>query len=327
MVLTLAALSLVGMTLLLGGMKIMEAALKEWAGSRLSAAVGRLTSTPLRGFALGTVASALLQSSTAVTVLTIGLVNAGVMPFARSLGIILGTNVGTCLTTELMSLQLHRYGLPLLAAGFALWLWTALADELAVLPKLPGGLHAPFRYGGAALAGFALLLVGFAVLRTIGPLLQQEGAFQRLMTVAEQQPVWGLLGGAALTALVHSGSAVIGIAMGLASTDALSPLTGVAVVLGANVGTCVTGLIVSLGGSRGGKLVAFAQIGLNVGGALLFYPFMRELLAGAAYLAPADPAAQIAHAQTIFNLACSAIALPLAYLRLRKPSRPVYRSR
>lgn len=327
MIPTLVALSLVGMSLLLGGMKIMEAALKEWAGSRLSAAVGAMTSTPLRGFALGTAASALLQSSTAVTVLTIGLVNAGLMPFGRSFGIILGTNVGTCLTTELMSLQLHRYGVPLLAAGCALWLWTALADELAVLPKLPGVLRAPLRYGGAALAGFALLLVGFAALRGIGPLLQQEGAFQRLMSIAEQQPVWGVLGGALLTALVHSGSAVIGMAMGLASADALSPLTGVAVVLGANVGTCVTGLIVSLGGSRGGKLVAVSQTALNIGGALLFFPFMRELLAAAAALAPADPAAQIAHAQTIFNLACSAIALPLAYVRLRKPPQPLFRPR
>lgn len=322
MLLYLISLSIVGLALLLSGMKVMETALAQWAGDRMARAVARSTSTPLRGFLLGTASSALLQSGTAVTLLTIGLVNSGILPFARCFGILLGTNVGTCLTTELMSLELHRYGLPLLGAGSALWLLSLLSGEWRVLPPLPGRVHEACRFGGAVLAGFALLLSGFALLRAMGPLLQQQGTFQRLMDMAAQQPMLGVLAGAALTALIHSGAAVIGMSMGFVAAGAMDAGTAVAVVLGSNIGTCATGFVVSLGGARGGRLVALTQIAFNVAGVLLFYPLRHELLAVAAWFAPGHPAAQIAHAQTIFNIVCSLLALPLAYLFGRGPASP-----
>lgn len=317
MIMYIVSASVFGLALLLSGMKLMEVALRQWAGSRLPAVLKRTTSTPFKGFLAGTFTSALMQSGTAVTVLTIGLVNARLLPLANSLGIILGTNVGTCLTTELMSLRLHRYALPLLAAAFAVWLWTALAGEMRALPALPKRYTPPLRYGSAALAGFGLLLFGFAVLQTIGPHLESSGAFMDMMAHAESSPAWGLLGGAAITAAVHSSSAVIAMSMGLADAGVLSPTTGVAVMLGANVGTCFTGLLASLSGDRGGRFVALAQIILNTVGALLFYPLRGALLVAASWLAPGDPAAQIAHAQTLFNVACSLLALPAAYLWLR----------
>ncbi|MBB6729724.1 Na/Pi cotransporter family protein [Cohnella zeiphila] len=327
MILTLVLASAFGLALLLLGMKLMESALRMWAGSRLPAVLNHTTSTPLRGFAAGTASSALMQSGTAVTVLTIGLVNAGMMPLAGSFGIILGTNVGTCLTTELISLHLHRFGLPLLAVAFVGWLWTALAGEMGLLPRLPRSWAEAIRYGSAALAGFAMLLAGFAMLQSIGPSLLANGRFMGLMTEAAGRPVWGLLSGAALSGAVHSSAAVIGMTMGLAGSGALSPMTGIAVMLGANVGTCFTGLLASLGGGRGGRFVALSQIVLNVTGAAVFYPLRGLLFAAASRLAPNDPAAQIAHAQTIFNVACSLLALPLAYWllngRFRLPgSRP-----
>ena len=306
--------SLWGLALLLAGMKIMETALRNWAGSRLADALERLTRTPFRGFVTGTVTSALMQSSTAVTVLTIGLVNARLMTFSRSLGIILGTNVGTCLTTELMSLHLHRYGTALLAAASSLWLWTALSAEMALLPPLRRRTFIPLRYGAAALAGFSLLLVGFRVLQSIGPHLKDNGTMSAVMAQAAAHPLWGVAGGAALAALVHSSAAVIGMAMGLAASGAMPVETGIAVVLGANVGTCFTGLVAALGGSRGGRFVALAQLALNAGGVLLFYPFIGALLDVSALLAPNRPYGQIAHAQTIFNVVCSLLALPLASL-------------
>lgn len=306
--------SLWGLALLLAGMKIMETALRQWAGSRLAHALEHLTRTPLRGFVTGTVTSALMQSSTAVTVLTIGLVNARLITFSRSLGIILGTNVGTCLTTELMSLQLHRYGTLLLAAASALWLWTALAAEMAVLPPLRRRTFIPLRYGASALAGFSLLLIGFRVLQSIGPQLKGNGTTDAVMAHAAAHPVWGVAGGAVLAALVHSSAAVIGMAMGFAASGAMPVETGIAVVLGANVGTCFTGLMAAIGGHSGGRFVALAQLALNVGGVLLFYPLIGMLLDASALLAPNRPHAQIAHAQTIFNVACSLLALPLTSL-------------
>ncbi|WP_230986955.1 Na/Pi cotransporter family protein [Cohnella fermenti] len=310
-----------GLALLLFGMKLMEAALRQWAGSRLPDILRRTTSTPLRGFATGTAASATLQSGTAVTVITIGLVNSGLLPLGQTLGIILGTNVGTCFTTELMSLRLHEYGMPVLLVSLAIWAWTALAGEMQLLPRLPKRWVGPMRFGAAALAGFGLLLVGFAVLQSIGPQLLRSDAFLQLSSRAEAEPIWGVLGGAALTAAVHSSAAVIGMSMGLASSGALSPETGIAIVLGANVGTCFTGLLASLGGGRGGRFVALAQIALNVTGAALFYPFMHLLLAAASAFAPEDAAAQIAHGQTIFNFACSLLVLPAAQLLSRRAAK------
>jgi phosphate:Na+ symporter len=306
--------SITGFILLIGGMKLTETALSRWAGNRLSAGLERATATPLRGFLFGTVSSAGLQSSTAVTVLTIGFVNAGWLSRARSFGIILGTNVGTCLTTELMSLNIHRYGWVLLGLSLAGWLWTAMQGEMRSAAVRPGKGLLSLRYSSVAVAGFGLLLVGFQILLGIGPTLQQSGTFLSLMDHAAANPVWGMLGGAALTAVVHSSSAVIGMAMGMAATSVMSPETGIAIVLGANVGTCFTGLIASLGGGPGGRFVALSQLALNVSGTLLFFPLMPLLHGTAALLAPGDAASQIAHAQTIFNVACSLLALPLAYL-------------
>ncbi|TJY43439.1 Na/Pi cotransporter family protein [Cohnella pontilimi] len=307
--------SVAGFVLLIGGMMLTEMALSRWAGNRLSTGLEKATATPLRGFLFGTAASAGLQSSTAVIVLTIGFVNAGWLSRARSFGIILGTNVGTCLTTELMSLHIHRYGWAVLGISCAGWIWTAMRGEMSSSAARPAGGMLSLRYASVALAGFGLLLLGFQILLGIGPTLQKSGTFLLLMDHASANPVWGMLGGAALTAVVHSSSAVIAMAMGLAATGAMSPETGIAIVLGANVGTCFTGLVASLSGGPGGRFVALSQLALNVAGAALFFPLMPLLHSSAALIAPDDASSQIAHAQTIFNVACSILALPLAYWR------------
>ncbi len=307
--------SLIGFALLLSGMKVMEIALQRWAGRRLSVWISRSTATPLRGFAVGTTASALLQSSTAVTVLTIGFVNAGWLSLSRSFGIILGTNVGTCLTTELMSLQLHRYGWPIVALGALGWITTYAVNEMRDAYASPRWGQS-IRYVSVALGGFGLLLIGFKLLQGVGPALRENGAFDALMSRANDNLLWAVLGGAALTALIHSSAAVIAMCMGLAATGAIMPEAGIAIVLGANIGTCFTGMVASLGGGPGGRFVALSQLALNTGGALLFFPLIGVLNAIAIALAPGDPSAQIAHAQTIFNVACSLLALPFAYMPL-----------
>jgi|GEM_PF-124094 len=395
---------LMGLAVFLFGMKLMEAALQQWAGARLTSWLERFTRTPLRGMAASAALTAMLQSSTAITVIAIGLVNAGVLTFARTLGIVLGTNIGTCLTTELIGLSISGLGLPLLLAGTAGWLasWL-LAGPLppaaagrgagagragagareaaaapgrlapaaasgparpaparaaaagpgvpaartpagaaparpaaAVLPSgaarpgpaflrstaaAPLGAHAApgrswlrgLRFGSLALAGFALVLLGIAMLQALGPALEAQGLFAWFTAHAAQSLLWGVLAGAAVTALIHSSAAVIAMAMSLAASGALTPELGIAIALGANVGTCATALIAALGGSRAGQLVAWSHVVLNVGGALLFYPLLHQLAALSALLAH-DPAAQIARAQTLFNVVCSLIALPAAYL-------------
>ncbi|QHW30449.1 Na/Pi cotransporter family protein [Paenibacillus rhizovicinus] len=313
-----------GFALFLSGMRTMEHALQRTVGRSLHRILEKFTSTPLRGLAVGTAATAVLQSSTAVTVMSIGMVNAGLLTFPRTLGIVLGTNIGTCLTTELIGLNLNRFGLPLLGISCALWLLTALFGEMGFArsrssgPPPGGGLLGPLRTGSVVSAGFSLLLVGISMMQSIAPVIQSTSFFHAYLSRADDSVFWGLAAGIVLTAAIHSSAAVIGIVMGLAETGAMPPEVGIAIVLGANVGTCITAVIAAVGGTRSGRFVAWSHVLLNVGGAALFAPFTSELGTAAAWLT-SSPAGQIAHAQTLFNVACSLLALPVCYHpRLRK---------
>lgn len=304
---------LIGFSVFLCGMKLMELALHRMAGPYLTALLQRSTATPLRGMAVGTATTAVLQSSTAVTVISIGFVNAGLLSFPRTLGIILGTNIGTCLTTELIGLHIGHAAIPMLIASMLVWLMTALLGEVRLFPGFQGAAWLePVRSGSVAICGFGLVLAGLTIMQSIGPYLQESGLFDWFIAHAQSSLWWGLAAGAALTAAVHSGAAVIGMVMGFVTIGAMPPEIGVSIVVGANVGTCVTALLASVGGTRGGQFVALAHITLNVGGALLFLPLIGELTALSGAIAH-NASSQIAHAQTIFNIACSLLALPLCY--------------
>ncbi|WP_341278423.1 Na/Pi symporter [Paenibacillus sp. FSL H8-0537] len=313
----------IGFALFLSGMKLMELALHRLAGTQLNRILQRFTATPIHGLAAGAISTAFLQSSTAVTVISIGLVNAGLLTFRRTLGIILGTNIGTCLTTELLGLSLERLTMPLLILSVSAWLLTALLGELQLIPALrTGGWLNTIRSASVATLGFSILLAGMAMMQSVGPDIQQSAMFDWFMSKTADSLWWGLAAGAVLTAAVHSSTAVIAIIMGFAAIGAVPLEVGIAVVLGANVGTCVTALLASIGGSRAGQFVALAHITLNVGGALLFMPFVGLLAEISAWLTAA-PAAQIAHAQTLFNIFSSLLALPLCYLpALRRAPHP-----
>ncbi|WP_214629965.1 Na/Pi cotransporter family protein [Paenibacillus agaridevorans] len=305
----------IGFSVFLSGMKLMELALHRMAGPHLTAMLQRSTATPLRGMAVGAATTAVLQSSTAVTVISIGFVNAGLLSFPRTLGIILGTNIGTCLTTELIGLNIGQAAIPMLVSSIVAWLLTALLGEIKIWPGLDRlRWLMPLRSASVAVCGFGLVLAGLNMMQSIGPYLQESGMFDWFLGHASDSLWWGMAAGAAITAAVHSGAAVIGMVMGFVAMNGMPAEIGVAIVVGANVGTCVTALLASLGGSRGGKFVALSHIVLNVGGALLFQPFIGELTAVSGAIAH-SPSSQIAHAQTIFNIVCSLIALPLCYAK------------
>ncbi|MCR2803191.1 Na/Pi cotransporter family protein [Paenibacillus soyae] len=305
---------LLGFAVFMCGMKLMELALHRLAGPYLSQVLQRSTKTPLHGLAVGTVTTAFLQSSTAVTIISIGMVNAGLLTFPRTLGIILGTNVGTTVTTELIGLNIHGLAKPLLIASIGVWLITALLGEARLIPRLtlPPWMEI-VRSVSVAVCGFGLLLFGLTMMQSIGPAVQQSEMFTWFIDKAGTGIWWGLAAGAILTAAIHSSAAVIGLVMGFVSIGAMTPELGVALVLGSNIGTCVTALLASIGGSRAGRYVAYSHTLLNLIGALLFVPLIGELTAVSGWLSH-SPASQIAHAQTIFNIACSVLALPICYL-------------
>lgn len=314
MFITIIVPMLIGFSVFLSGMKLMELALHRLAGPHLNNILYRSTATPIHGLAVGTVTTAFLQSSTAVTVIAIGLVNARLLTFPRTLGIILGTNIGTCLTTEIIGLSLNSLAKPLFGASIVGFVITVLLDEIRIFPllRVPSWLQT-MRSSSVALAGFSMLLSGMTMMQSIGTDVQKSPFFSWFLEKATDSLWWGLLAGAVLTAAIHSSAAVIGIIMGFAAIGAMPLELCVAIVLGANVGTCATALLASIGGSKSGQLVALSHVVLNVGGALLFMPFVSELTAISSSISQSS-ASQIAHTQTIFNVLSSLLALPFCYL-------------
>jgi len=325
---------LAGFAVFMFGMKMMELALHKSAGKHLDRILQRSTATPIHGVLVGTATTAVLQSSTAVTVMSIGMVNAGLLTFPRTLGIILGTNIGTCLTTELIGLNLSHYAWPMLQLSLALWFITVMLIEMGwfrtklktrligtTAQRPSGGWLQPLRNTAVVMGGFSLLLVGMGMMQSVSPAVQASGLFSTFLSHAEDSVLWGLAAGIVLTAAVHSSAAVIAIIMGLAGTFAMPVPIGIAVVIGANIGTCVTAVLASLGGSKSGRFVAWAHVLLNVGGAVLFAPFVSQLHTITGWISE-SPASQIAHAQTIFNMAGSLLALPLCYLPVLQRMNP-----
>lgn len=295
----IAAGLLLPLTLGLGyfllGMYVMRAGFHQLAGARMQAFLLRCTRTPLHSFGSGLLATFILQSSSAVTVLTIGLTQSGVIRFPQTVGIILGTNVGTTVTTELIALRLEELAVPMLLLGAALWLQR----------------RATLRSIGLIVAGFGLIFMGIDMMQGMASPLKQSETFRTLF-LNSSHSVWiGLVTGTIFTALIHSSSATIAMTMGLIGQNVMSMEAALAVVLGANIGTCFTALIASIGANTASRQVAWLHTLFNLAGALLFLPFLPQLASLVRWLT-SDPAMQIAHAQTLFNLVCSLACLPFA---------------
>ncbi|HZG84706.1 Na/Pi symporter [Paenibacillus sp.] len=304
-----------GLAVFVFGMKAMEIGLHDWAGPFLSGLLRRFTSSPLRGLVAGTLATTALQSSDAVTVITIGLVNAGVLTFRQTLGIVLGANVGASLTADMLGLDMTAQALPMLLAAGSCWFLCLLIQRLRRGDGTSRAVRAavPLRHLSLTVCGFASVLIGMERMYRIVPELQSRGLFVWFLERAQDSLALGLAAGAFVTAIIQSSAATITVAMGLASVQAISVELGIAIVLGANIGTCSTALLACIGGTRAGQYVAWSHILLNLGGSLLFFPFIAELAALSA-IGTESPYDQIARAQTLFNAICSLIALPLCYI-------------
>lgn len=284
-----------GLGYFLLGMYVMRTGFAQLAGDKMAAVLTRFTKTPTHGFFTGMFTTFVLQSSSAVTVLTIGLTNAGIISFAQTVGIILGTNVGTTVTTQLIALKMENLAVPLILIGAALWLQRK---------------HI-WRQIGLVIAGFGLIFLGIDTVQVIAKPLQGSETFRHLFLESSNSVWLGLLTGTLFTALIHSGSATTAIVMSLMQFQIMTMDTALAVVLGANIGTCFTALVASIGTNAASKQVAWCHTLFNMIGALLFLPFLSSLASLTAFLSD-QPATQIAHAQTIFNVICSLTALPFA---------------
>lgn len=281
-----------GFLLFFFGLDIFRRNLACLSPKGLADILGRMTTTPWRGAVFGAVITAAVQSSSAVTVMTIGLVDAGVLTFPQAVGIILGTNVGTCVTVQLLSLNLQSLMLPCLGLGLL----------LILLKK---------RQAGAALAGFGCIFIGLSLItQAASPLAYSPGFLQAVVSVQEH-PWAGIALGTLSTAVIQYSSVVMGVLISLSKHNLIGLSASVPLILGINLGTCFTGVLAGIGATRSGQQVAAAHILLNLLGIILVLPAL-DLFVNLIDFTAAAASMEIANAHTIFNLLSSMAVLPFA---------------
>jgi len=275
-----------------GGLRLMQR-LPLAAPLRLERWLLRATSTPWRGLVTGALLAAAVHSSSAVIIATVALVSAGLLPLANALGVILGSNIGTCLTVQFLAFDLARLGFPLAAAG----------TLLAAIGR--GRLH----YLALGLAGLGFLLTALALLGEALAPLSSSPFFYRFLEQWTNNHARAFFAGVIATALVQSSTLFTAATIALADKGLLTLPAAVALVLGGNVGTCADTLVAGLWANKAGRRVALAHLLLNAAGAIAFLPLVNSFAALLERLF-ASPAAQVANAHLLFNLITAGAALP-----------------
>lgn len=287
-----------GLALLLGGLQIMRGGLERAARSRMRRVLTALAGSPLTALFTGTVITAMVQSSTAITVLAIGFVNAGMLGLVQAIGIILGANIGTCVTAQMLSFNLAALAAPAMAAGLACF---AMGKKRATL-----------KYAGQSLLGFGMIFLGLELISDSFVPLRHTAWFSGMLSSLGGRPLPAALAGAVFTGLIHSSATTTGVVMALSRQGLIDLPSAIALVLGGNIGTCITAVLASIGGTATGKRVALAHVLLNLGGVLAFLPLLHPF---SVLVQLTDPSLsrQIANAQTIFNVASSLVVFPFIH--------------
>lgn len=286
-----------GLALFLYGMHMMSSGLEAAAGNRMKSILEKLTANRFLGVAVGAGITAVIQSSSATTVMVVGFVNSGLMSLRQAVWIIMGANIGTTITGQLIALDVGALA-PLMAfAGVA----------LVVFFKNPK-LH---NYG-SIVAGLGVLFIGMDMMSTAMKPLADEPAFVSLMTRFEN-PILGILAGAVFTALIQSSSASVGILQALAASGAISFSSAVFVLFGQNIGTCITAVLASIGTSRNAKRTTLIHLMFNIIGTIIFtiVCVLFPLPALVASFTPENIPGQIANMHTLFNIVTTLLLLPL----------------
>ncbi|HIU64557.1 MAG TPA: Na/Pi cotransporter family protein [Candidatus Avacidaminococcus intestinavium] len=287
-----------GLALLLYGMQLMSDGLQKVAEDRLQRLFEVLAGRIVYGVILGTFVAAILQSSGITTIMTVSMVNAGLMTLKQAFGIVMGANIGTTVTAQLIAFKVTDFVTVFLALGFGM-------NILATKKKM--------KFTGQILLGFGIMMLGMQTMgNAVAPLRQYPGFVDFIQTFAEN-PLIGLLVGTVMTCVVQSSTATIGILMAMAG-QGLIPLEGaIPVMLGDNVGTCITSVLASLRANRAAKRVAYSHVLYNLIGSIIFIIFMSWFIKFVLYISPeGDIARQIANSHTAFNLLSTIIFLPIA---------------
>ncbi len=297
-----------GLGLFLYGMMLMNEGLQLAAGDRLRKLLDTVTRNRFRGLLTGTVITALIQSSSATTVMLVGFVNAGLMSFTQSLGIILGADIGTTITAQIVAFDAILYlSFPCIGIGLLMYM---------------AGNRKAVKYSGEIILGFGLLFLGMEVMKGAMAPLKASGTFERWIVSLGNNWFLGLLLGLVITSIVQSSSATTSILVAMGTTGVLSvggadPLRiAIPIILGCNIGTCITAWIASLGTSLPAKRVAWAHYLFKISGVILVLPFLAwyptlvRWVSGALGASAGDIGRQIAWSHTIFNVILAFLWLP-----------------
>ena len=285
-----------GICLLLYGLQLAGDGLQGVAGARLRGLLGSVTRNRLLGVGAGAAITAIIQSSSATTVMLVGFTSAGILTLHQTIAIILGADIGTTLTVQLLAFPILDYSLLIVGVGFSLFFMARRRQ---------------IKFTGMAILGFGFLFLGLKILTEGMSPLRSIDWVPKLMLALEGHPLWSMVFSAVLTALFHSSAATIGIALAFASQGLLTLAASIPIILGANVGTCATALISSIGAPAEAKRVAVAHTLFKILGVVVFYPFLNPYADLTLHTAQSITR-QIANAHTFFNIAITGLILPFA---------------
>ena len=305
-----------GLAFFLYGMNVMSSGLERMAGGKLEGALRRMTSSLWKSLALGAGITIAIQSSSAMTVMLVGLVNSGIMDISQTVGVIMGSNIGTTLTAWLLSLvglETSNVALKLLKPeNFSLIF--ALVGAVMIMM----GKQQRKKDIGSIFVGFAVLMYGMKLMSNAVSPLADAPEFASLLTAFEN-PLLGVLVGAVFTGIIQSSAASVGVLQALALTGSITYGMAIPIIMGQNIGTCVTALISSIGVSRNAKKVAIIHISFNLIGTvvlLIVYYALDALLHFAFTNSPID-AAGIAFVHSVFNVVTTVMLLPFGKFLVR----------
>ena len=287
-----------GLGLFIYGIHLMGDGLQRVAGDRFRNILKILTSNAFKGVLVGTGITALVQSSSATTVMVVGFVNAGLMTLVQSLGVIFGANIGTTITAQIIAFKLTDFALPIIGIGMIM---NVFAKKRF------------WKFLGLFFLGFGILFLGLKIMTSDLKLFAQNPAVINAFVTINDRALYGVLLGAAVTGIIQSSSATTGIVLGLVSINLLTIQGAIPIILGANIGTCVTVMIASIGVNITAKRAAVAHLLFNIIGTAIFLiilkPFTRIVT-----ITSSSAIRQCANAHTIFNLTNALIFLPFVSL-------------
>lgn len=286
-----------GLGLFLYGMKLMSDGLENVAGEKLKGILEKITSNKVIGVLVGTIVTAIIQSSSATTVMVVSFVNAGLMTLIQATGVILGSNIGTTITAQMVSFNLEVIA-PIFIGVGAIVMMSAKKKRIKDLAYIA--------------LGFGILFMGMGLMSSSLKPISNLQIFNDFISVIGKNNFLGVLVGLTMTAILQSSSATTGILVALANSGNIDMNVAFPIILGCNIGTCVTAILAGLTANRTAKKAALLHLLFNIFGTVLFLPFSDKVVTFVNYLTPDNVARQVANAHTIFNVVITIFILPIS---------------